>query len=395
MRRTFTLVGAAVTVALGTGLAANAASQAGNGFRGANGRVVYEAGHGFALVNPDGSGSVAMPNPARYEHSPAWSPNGQKLAFQGFDNSDLDIFVMDGDGSHRRQLTFSRVPDEDPSWSGDGRTIAFESGQGSTDVWTIRADGSHLQRLTTEPGFDGDPAISPDGTRIAFTSDRDGNRELYVMNADGSDPTRLTNNGARVPNTAIDEVDENPAWSPDGTRIAFDSSRDGQFEIYSIRVDGTDVRRLTDHQSLDAAPSWSPDGRSIAYISDRAGKDYRDIWVMRANGGAPHRITHGAVAQSPPDWQALPAAPAGCTLWGTAGRDLIASGSRGDVICGLGGDDTLVGGRGADTLLGGTGNDTLLARDGRRDRVDGGAGRDRAQVDKKRDRVLSIESRLR
>jgi dipeptidyl aminopeptidase/acylaminoacyl peptidase len=395
MRRTFTLVGVAVTVALGTGLAASAASQAGNGFRGENGRIVYEAGHGFALVNPDGSGSVPMPNPARYEHSPAWSPDGTKIAFQGYARGDLDIFVMDGDGSHRRQLTFSRAYDEDPSWSGDGSFLAFESGAPSPDVWRIDADGSHLELLTHSPGLDGDPAISPDGTRIAFTSERDGNLEIYVMNADGSNQVRLTNDGGKVRDLVLDEVDQNPAWSPDGTRIAFDSSRDDQFEIYSMRADGTDVRRLTDHQSLDAAPAWSPDGKSIAYISDRAGKDSRDIWVMRAYGSAPHRITHGAIAQSPPDWQALPSAPPGCTLWGTAGRDLIASGSRGDVICGLGGGDTLIGGGAADTLLGGAGGDTLLARDGRRDRVDGGAGRDRAQVDEKRDRVLNVETRLR
>jgi TolB protein len=395
MRRTLTLAGAAVTVALGTGLAANAASQAGNGFRGANGRIVYEAKGGFVLVNPDGTGEIKIPRTTTSDHSPGWSSDGTQLVYQSQVHGDYDIYKMDGDGSAVRELTFTRAFDGDPSWSGDGRTIAYESTRnGGVDVFTIQSDGSYETRLTTDPAFDGDPAVSPDGQRIAFTSERDGNKEIYVMNADGSDQTRLTNDGGKVVNTSVDQVDENAVWSPDGKRIAFDATRDGQFEIYSMNADGSDQTRLTDHQSLDAAPAWSPDGKSIAYISDRAGRDYRDIWVMRANGAAPHRVTHGAVAQSPPDWQPLQPAPPGCTLWGTAGRDLIASGRRGDVICGLAGNDTLIGGGGADTLRGGLGDDTLLARDGRRDHVDGGTGRDRAQVDKK-DRVVNVENRLR
>jgi Tol biopolymer transport system component len=398
MRRTLTLAGAAVTLALGAGVAANAASQSAAGFRGANGRIAYEAKGAFVLISPDGTGQVRIPRTNSQDHSPSWSPDGETIAYQGVSASgDSDIYVVDGDGSARKQLTFRGQFDGDPSWSGDGATIAFESGGpagSASDIWSIESDGSHLTRLTNTPGFDGDPAISPDGTRIAFTSDRDGNKELYVMNADGTDQTRLTNDGGTVANAFVDEVDENPVWSPNGRRIAFDSTRDGQFEIYSMNPDGSGLRRLTDRQSLDAAPAWSPDGGWIAFISDRANKDYRDIWVMRADGSAPHRVTHNATAQSPPDWQPLPPRPAGCTLWGTAGRDLLVSGNRSDVICGLAGKDTLVGGGGVDSFFGAGGNDTIDARDGRRELVDGGSGHDRAHLDK-RDRARGIETRLR
>jgi Tol biopolymer transport system component len=397
MRRTGTLIWAAVSLALGAGLVTSSASGTGNGFRGANGRIAYEARGGFVLVNPDGSGQVKLPGTSRSDHSPSWSPDGTTIAYQGLSPSgDSDIYLRDADGSHRRQLTFTRQFDGDPSWSGDGSTIAFESGSAGpsqVDVWTIDADGSHLTRLTTTPSFDGDPAISPDGSQIAFTSERDGNKELYVMNADGTDQRRLTNDGGKVADMNVDEVDENPSWSPDGRRIAFDSSRDGQFEIYSIQPDGTGLKRLTDRQSLDAAPAWSPDGKWIAFISDRANKNYRDIWVMNPDGGDVHRITHGAVAQSPPDWQPLGPRPAGCTLWGTAGNDLIKAGNHGDVVCGLGGNDTLIGGPGPDTLAGGPGSDLLLGQGGGRDFLDGGPGRDRARADPT-DRVVRVEVTL-
>jgi TolB protein len=395
MRRTLIAAGTAA-LALGAGLAANAATTRGDGYRGANGRIVYESRYGFTLVNPDGSGAVNIPRTHRNDHSPAWSPDGTRLAYQGVSSrGDSDIYVMNGDGSAPKELTFSTAFDGDPAFSGN--TVAFESGGPSSaqeDIYTIAADGSHERRLTNADGFDGDPAYSPDWTRIAFTSERDGNREIYVMNTDGTDQTRLTNDAGKVTNSAYQQVDENPVWSPDGKRIAFDSSRDGQLEIYVMNADGSGQTRLTDHQSLDAAPAWSPDGRSIAWITDRAGKGFRDIWAMGADGSRPHRITFHATAESPPDWQPLPAAPPGCTLWGTAGRDLIASGPRGDVVCGGGGNDTLVGGGGRDTLRGGGGDDTLQAKDGVRDVVEGGPGRDRAHVDKK-DVVRSIETRIR
>ena len=109
---------------------------------------------------------------------------------------------------------------------------------------------------------DGSPAWSPDGSRLAFYSERDGNAEIYVMNADGSGVTRLTG-------TSADEG--YPAWSPDGRTISFDSDRDGNFDVFAMNADGSNVRPLTRDKARDVSATWSPDGKTIVFMSDRDG----------------------------------------------------------------------------------------------------------------------------
>jgi Tol biopolymer transport system component len=121
-------------------------------------------------------------------------------------------------------------------------------------------------------------------TRIAFVSNREGNTDIYVMNADGSQQTRLTNNPAN---------DTDPTWSPDGQRIAFVSDRDGIENIYMMNADGTHQVRLTNNPlntSGDYAPTWSPDGRHIAFVSNRAGR--YDIYMMNTDGSHQTRLTN-------------------------------------------------------------------------------------------------------
>ena len=126
-----------------------------------------------------------------------------------------------------------------------------------------------IRRLTDASGDDWSPSWSPDGLHIAFVSKRDGDDEIYVMDANGENLRNLTNDSSR---------DGHPSWSPDGQSIAFFSERDGNYEIYVMGSDGSNPRRLTDHPAEDRSPSWSPDGRHIAFDSNRDG-DW-EIYVM-------------------------------------------------------------------------------------------------------------------
>src|SRR6266516_5908769 len=154
------------------------------------------------------------------------------------------------------------------------------------DIYVINSNGTGLTRLTTDPAYDASPTWSPDGSKIAFMSLRDGNGEIYVMNADGTNPVALTNHAGS---------DEQPAWSPDGRKIAFASNRDGHYEIYLMNADGTGVTRLTagpDHYS--AGPRWSPDGRRIAFTAgyyDAWPSGYNLVRIVRADGTEPVDLT--------------------------------------------------------------------------------------------------------
>jgi len=155
--------------------------------------------------------------------------------------------------------------------------IAFDSNRdGNDEIYVMNADGTGQTRLTNNAASDVGPAWSPDGTKIAFNRGFD----IFVMNADGSSQIRLTSSAAM--NIA-------PAWSPDGTKIAFHSSRDGNFEIYVMNADGSNPTRLTSNAAGDFAPAWSPDGQRIVFRSNRDGNN--EIYVMAKDGTGQTRVT--------------------------------------------------------------------------------------------------------
>lgn len=177
--------------------------------------------------------------------------------------------------------------------------IAFHSEKtGDFEIWVMNADGTDARPLTTTPGRDIEPAWSPDGTKIVFASARDDpeNLQLYIMNADGSDQHRL-----------FDEVRSwdnwTPAWSPDGKRIAFQVNRDVRangFDIYVVNIDGTDERLLAGGPGDQYHVSWSPDGKHIAFVN--RGPEDSEIWIANADGSDAHPITDNNSNEAYPRW---------------------------------------------------------------------------------------------
>ncbi|HET7458829.1 MAG TPA: hypothetical protein VFJ74_14365 [Gemmatimonadaceae bacterium] len=207
------------------------------------------------VMNADGSGQTRLTNNSAYDLNPSWSPDGTKIAFMSTrDDLQGSIYVMSANGTGVTRLTnLAGAGDWWPRWSPDGSKIAFVSFRdGNYEVYVMNANGSAPTRLTTAPGNDGAPSWSPDGKKIAFASDRAGAvyspQDIYVMNADGSGVTQLTTDAGD---------DGEPVWSPDGSRIVFTSFRDGNGEVYIMNANGSNQVNITNRiQGKDWHPAW-------------------------------------------------------------------------------------------------------------------------------------------
>jgi hypothetical protein len=181
------------------------------------------------------------------------------------------------------RLTNDPAQDSEAVWSSDGERIAFISNRdGDFDIYVMDADGGNLGRLTNDTFNNGGPTWGPDDWYMAFHSDHegDGTDEIYTMNSDGS-------NQAMMPGSAGDNG--YPAWSPDGWHIAFHSNRDGNWEIYVATYDGSEITRLTNDPAHDFSPTWSPDGKKLVFTSNRGGS--YDLYVVDSDGQNLTRLT--------------------------------------------------------------------------------------------------------
>ena len=210
------------------------------------------------------------------------------IAFAAGTAPQLDVYVVKPDGSDLRRLTRHAAGEFDPSWSPDGRLIAYrrETPNGRPHIYMMKADGSQKRNLTRGSRGGISAAWSPDGRRIAFASVRSGSlTELWVMRPDGSGQRRV----GRVNG-------EYPDWSPDGRRIVFDhmASGSGDWDIWVVNANGSGARPLVAWRgSKEQGGAWSPDGGWIAFQSDRESSDgLPRVWVARADGSNAHRLTN-------------------------------------------------------------------------------------------------------
>lgn len=164
-----------------------------------------------------------------------------------------DIYTMNADGTHLKNLTNTSAPKSEwvPAWSPDGQKIAFASDRdGDSEIYVMNNDGSNLVQLTENNGYDGMPRWSPDGKILSFDTDRDGGDwDIYIMNADGSNPKPLTSNSTS---------DFAASWSPDGNWLVYLTNVDGDNEILIVNIDGQNQQRLTNDSFIELAPIWIP-----------------------------------------------------------------------------------------------------------------------------------------
>ena len=272
------------------------------------------------IMDIEGKNLQNLTNSPTHEFQPTFSPDGQRMAYVSSRHDGyLEIYVMNLSTKVSHRLTNHPKHDANPAWSPDGRWIAFDSNRtGRYHIYKIEPDGENLQQLTHEGWDNYNAAWSPDSQFIAFGSFRSG---IYVMDADGENPRRLPNQPRRG---------QLPSWSPDGKQIAFsdmtlEAKRDillmPDRNIYTVNVDGSDLRQRTRHPADDLAPVWSPDGKSIVYYS--VWNEKSDIYLIEGGlGRHGGQLTRHPAEDKHPTWvpkgffPVSPTMETQTTLWG-------------------------------------------------------------------------------
>jgi TolB protein len=222
---------------------------------------------------------------------PTWSPVAQRLAFMSWRSGPPSIDILESDGRIAKAQTAGGTLNIAPDWSPDGRRIVYASNAGgNADIYILDLAAGRSTRLTNSPAIDTGPTFSPNGREIAFTSDRSGAPQIHIMDAEGLGVRRLTSGDAYA---------DAAAWSPKGDKIAYAARGDHRFDIVVVDVATGASTRLTHGEGNNENPRWSPDGRHLVFASNRAGS--YDLYTMRSDGTDLRRLTRGGDCTTP-DW---------------------------------------------------------------------------------------------
>ena len=274
-----------------------------------NGRIVFVGpdANGVFTITPDGSAGTQLTQAAGGHQFPAWSRDGTKIAFTSRRTGTEELWSMGADGSNQTRLT---APPNDgdivPSWSPDGTEIAFASVRtGHPEIWVMNADGGNQRQLTATSAHSNAPSWSPNGSKIAFASNRSGLTEVYTMNPDGSGVQQLTTPyGSSFPDSNV------PVWSPDGSRLAFWSGIEANYgQVWLMNADGSNRHVLTNcvpPANCDD-PAWSPDGVWIIFDTNRSGPG--ETWIMNADGTNQRGLLPFTYGAGRLPWQPVLSAP--------------------------------------------------------------------------------------
>lgn len=258
------------------------------------------------IMDWDGANARQVSSHKSIAQSPSWSFDGKMIAYSAFayhaneKRRNLDLFTYDTTSGRRFLVSYRRgINSGSAFFPGDRSLLLTISTAGNPDLYKMSLDGKNLERITNGPrgAMNVEPNVSPDGRQIAFSNDRNGRPHVFVMNADGSNIRRITIAGTY--NSA-------PRWSPDGKRLVFAGYDKGHFDLFTVNADGSDMIRLTSARKPNGKmadnedPSYSPDGRHILFVSNRTGAN--QLYIVTTDGETEKRITFDTHQYFKPHW---------------------------------------------------------------------------------------------